>query len=397
MKGRLVTLLWALTALAAVLLVLKSFVADVYRVDSGSMRPTLFGGRTRPDDEREDSERVLVRYERGVAPERFDLVVTRSDDDGKPLVKRAVGLPGDRNFMLRDGDVWIDGKRLPAAAPRPAPIPVHDDRWFDPEQSFERRTDGSVRREEGVWVVDGGPSAPGNLLRFHRPLRDDYLDRHHRLIPGVVEVNDAVLELEFRLDGPPAAQRVHLQLVEAGDTFTLALACTPDGRGALRLTRRNHVLQPTVGEELLAERDLVVPPERWLALSFSNVDNHLTVRLPELGFVLGVDYDANQPLAGASTVAEHFGARVAFGIQAGRARFRAVRILRDLYYTSVGSFARTPLSLGPGEYFLLGDNSSASTDSRELGPVPAERLFGRPVAVLWPEPRWLRGAVPPGN
>lgn len=397
MKARLLALLWGLAIAAIVLLIVKSFVADVYRVDSGSMRPTLFGGRTRPDDEREDSERVLVRYARELEPARFDLVVTRSGDDGKPLVKRAVGLPGDRNFVLRDGDVWLDGKRLPSDAPRPEPIPVYDDRWFDPAQHFECRTDGSVRREGDAWVVDGGPSAPGNLLRFHRPLRDDYLDRHHRLIPGVVEVNDARLELEFLLEGPPEAQRVHLQLVEAGDTFTLALACAPDGRRALRLTRRNHVLQQSASEELLAERDLVVPAGRWLALSFSNVDNHLAVRLPELGFHLGLDYDANQPLPGAATVAEHFGARVAFGIQAGRARFRAVRILRDLYYTSVGTFARTPLSLGPDEYFLLGDNSSASTDSRELGPVPADRLFGRPLAVVWPEPRWLRGAVPPGN
>jgi len=397
MKRRLITLLWACTALAFVVLVLKSFVADVYRVDSGSMRPTLFGGRTRPDDEREDSERVLVRYKRRFEPARFDLVVTRSNDDGKPLVKRAVGLPGDRNFVLRDGDVWLDGKRLPPEAPRPAPILVYDDRWFDPEQHFERRTDDSVRREGDAWVVDGGPSAPGNRLLYHRPLRDDYLDRHHRLIPGVVEVNDAVLELELFLDGPPAAQRVHLQLVEAGDTFTLELACTPDGQRALRLTRRNHVLQQSAGEEVLAQHDLLVPTERWLALSFSNIDNQLTVRLPGLGFALGVDYDANQPLSGASTVAEHFGARVAFGIQAGRARFRGVRILRDLYYTNMGAFARTPLSLGPDEYFLLGDNSAASTDSRELGPVRAERLFGRPVAVVWPEPRWLRGALPPGN
>jgi len=397
MRARLVTALWGLALAALGLLLVKSFVADVYRVDSGSMRPTLFGGRTRPDDEREDSERVLVRYERDLEPARFDLVVTRPADDGKPLVKRAVGLPGDRNFVLRDGDLWLDGKRLPASAPRPAPVLVYDDRWFDPEQHFERRTDGSVRREDEAWVVDGGPSAPGNRLLFHRPLRDDYLDRHHRLIPGVVEVNDAVLELEFRLEGPPAAQRVYLQLVEAGDTFTLELACTPDGRRAVRLTRRNHVLQQAGGEELLVERELVVPPERWLALSFANIDNHLSVRLPALAFALGVDYDANQPVAGAATVAEHFGPRVAFGIQAGRARFRAVRILRDLYYTSVGTFARTPLSLGPDEYFLLGDNSAASTDSRELGPVPAARLFGRPLAVVWPEPRWLAGAQPPGN
>ena len=70
-----------------------------------------------------------------------------------------------------------------------------------------------------------------------------------------------------------------------------------------------------------------------------------------------------------------------------------MRILRDLYYTNAGRFGTSePVLLGPDEYFLLGDNSSVSTDSRQIGPIQARRLFGRPVAVLWPAPRWLHGA-----
>ena len=145
--------------------------------------------------------------------------------------------------------------------------------------------------------------------------------------------------------------------------------------------------------EVLLERELVLPAERWLTLSFENIDNHLALALPELDLALGVGYAENVPLPGATSLAQHFGPRVAFGVESGRARFRAVRILRDLYYTNAGRYGTAePVLLGHDEYFLLGDNSSVSTDSRQIGPIQARRLFGRPVAVLWPTPRWLHGA-----
>jgi signal peptidase I len=405
-------LLWFLTGGVVLLLLLKFFVADVYRVDSGSMRPTIFGGRDRADGE-EDTEHVLVLYGRQLEPERFDLVVIRSPDGSKPLVKRACGLPGD-DLMIRDGDLFIRRERLPADAPRPAPVPVYDDRYLDATRFFSHRRDGSVNRVGGEWVVDGGAQPPESPLFYHPELRDDYLDRQHRRVPGVVEVNDAVLELEFRIEAPLARQKLHFQLVEEGDTFEVVLAA---GAGAsLRLVRRNaRTIQErrdpgsdafSAGGLTMEDVPVELEPDRWYALSFANIDNHLRVRCAALGVDVRQSYGENEPWpAKLPAGRKALGPRVSFGVEAGRARFRAVRILRDFYYTDDGSFAvglhpenprpPAPVSLGPDDYFLLGDNSAASTDSRHFGPVKAAQILGRPVAVVWPRPRWLRPVEAP--
>lgn len=45
---------------------------------------------------------------------------------------------------------------------------------------------------------------------------------------------------------------------------------------------------------------------------------------------------------------------------------------------------------GPDEYFVLGDNSVQSTDSRAFGPVRGERIIGRVWLRIWPPAAWGR-------
>jgi len=411
--------LWTLTGAVLALLLVKFFVADVYRVDSGSMRPTLFGGRERPDGE-DDSERVLVRYDQA-PPARFDLVVIRSPDGEKPLVKRVCGLPGDQDLMIRDGDLFVDRKRLPADAPRPAPVPVYDDRYQEPERFFELPRAGAARREGNAWVVEGDAHAPGSLLLFHPELRDDYLDRHGKLVPGVVEVNDARLELEFALEQPRAGELLRFELTEEGDLFEVVLEPHASDGTTVRLVRDRSEPEASGHAERELRRTqlpLALEAGRWYDLEFSNIDNHLRVRSRALGLDLAQDYDENEPLHEPSegrtgpSRPQNLGPRVRFGVQDGRARFRGVRVLRDLFYTEDGRFgvrhrpdasraidgpypSGDAVSLGPDDYFLLGDNSAASTDSRHFGPRKASDLLGRPLFVVWPDPHWLRATEDP--
>ena len=53
-----------------------------------------------------------------------------------------------------------------------------------------------------------------------------------------------------------------------------------------------------------------------------------------------------------------------------------------------GPYGRSPVALGADEYFLLGDASRISSDSRRWGPAHREEIEGRVVLVLLPWERF---------
>ena len=65
-------------------------------------------------------------------------------------------------------------------------------------------------------------------------------------------------------------------------------------------------------------------------------------------------------------------------------------MLHSLYYYNQGINGQVgqSVTIPEGAYFVLGDNSASSHDSRFWGFVPRRLLIGRAMCVFWPVTRW---------
>ncbi len=105
----------------ALLFVFRSACADWMVVPSGSMNPTVLEGDRVFVDKRAYGVRIpftLARVVETGTPQRGDIVVLASPDDGTTLLKRVVAVPGD-TVELRDETLVVNGE-----AARYDPLPA---------------------------------------------------------------------------------------------------------------------------------------------------------------------------------------------------------------------------------------------------------------------------------
>lgn len=56
----------------------------------------------------------------------------------------------------------------------------------------------------------------------------------------------------------------------------------------------------------------------------------------------------------------------------------------DYLPTDLKTSGEVKVTLGPNEYFVLGDNRNFSLDSRRFGSLPEENIIGRVIVRAWP-------------
>ncbi len=331
-------------------------------------------------------------------PQRWEIVAFRHPAAADQVcVKRVVGLPGEQ-VEIRQGDVYVDGQiqRKTLDQQRSMAIPVHDasyeptqnnpalpPRWFG--EGASSRWGGHAGRfayapakEQGGfdWLVYRHwrrvPNAPDQVEVVPIDDTSGYNRRHPRRVEEVVPVRDLLLSfdvLEAWGDG-----KLAVRMTDGATQFEFRASASTGGYQA-RLD--GHILPDGVGR--------LPGPIHGARFEFSMIDHQYLVAMD--GAVIGV-WKTPPDGAWSASTAEPF--------RIGASRLGMVienlRLFRDVYYTQpTGVHARwgvgRPVRLGPDEFFVLGDNSMVSEDSRTWpgGPgVAATFLIGRPLVVHFP-------------
>jgi signal peptidase I len=121
-RGWRIAIDWVVTIVGAIAIVLaiKAWVVNPYRIPSSSMEPTLHCARPGAGCEARFSDRVLANrfIYRFRSPHRGEIVVFKTPPlaktrcgAGGTFVKRLIGLPGE-TWQERNGFIYINGQRL---------------------------------------------------------------------------------------------------------------------------------------------------------------------------------------------------------------------------------------------------------------------------------------------
>ncbi|MBI3839186.1 MAG: hypothetical protein HY288_14800 [Planctomycetia bacterium] len=330
------------------------------------------------------------------SPRRWESVVFESPEDpGAFAVKRVAGLPGE-SVQLRGGDVFVNGAiaTKSIADQRATAIGVYElpERASATDEVLQRwrcEPSESWQYVDGRFVHPPPPGPPAVDLQSASAVPIDWLSYHHRrcLRPSEQPRLDSILDessydpSESRVLSPVSdvilrcrisaccGGAIYLRASTVGDEFTIEL--DPDRSQGQLIHNRQAAATIALAREALSSRALL---ELMLA------DHQLVLAIDDRPLM---EY-RYQPFAAGP---DNQTALVAIGARGVEVDLRDLQILRDIYYTTGPDPSGEPgttYQLGPDEYFLLGDNSPHSLDSRvwslQSG-ISARSIVGR--AVKW--------------
>jgi len=344
-------------------ILLKYFIVEAYKIPTGSMQPTLIG-----DERSKIQDRILVDKISYVlrAPKRWEVCVFRYPlDRGKNFVKRIAGV-GPEELRIQYGDIW---HRQPeeewSVLRRPRSVQRSVWRRIDDDPKQMNPAWESISTQTGVeWIIDGDRiEAHGRgTAKFKSRLptiTDQYLDGYPP--PLDVLISDAGKRSGNNTVGD---LRLECKVTVLPDTRAIAVVIK-EGKRHYRFTLPGPTSSDTAapwidadGNESLGIDDAppAPPPYRFPAgepvrFAVQNMDDLLEIEI-EGKVVAAVEIDP-AVIQTSSIYIE---------VEGDGATLDELRVYRDIFYTSNGT--RT-IRVPEGEYFMLGDNTQESCDSRE--------------------------------
>jgi signal peptidase I len=343
-------------------------------------------------------DRVLIDHTTFLfrPPRRWEVVAFRRPDEAHALyVKRVVGLPNE-SIQIRHGDVYADGQlqRKTLAQQRAMAILVHDasqqprlkppppPRWKAESRHSAWKTETSAF----IHASTPGEQVMDWLVYHHGHRRGDRPDEvtpapvtdvcgydpgRLRRDEDIHPVTDLMLSLRVaKISGPGSL------VLWATDGWTKFRVEVDPAGGCYRVLQDGRPLSHAAGKLFF--------PREGLKIEVSLFDQQF---LLGLGGQTVVQHPYDRPDRPPTPSVEP----LAIGAKRVEVVLDEVRVYRDVYYTQPawsrrGRGTDGAVQLGRGEYFVLGDNSPISDDSRTWTPAAVNDacLLGKPFAVILP-------------
>ncbi len=303
------------------------------------------------------------------APRRWEVAVWVCPHDAAQLcVKRVVGLAGESVFFA-EGDVWVNGEILRKSLAEQSVLRqvVHVADGIVPR--WKAQNGAAWRWQEVRWQCQADEDGEEHWLQYAQlkgqPVTDDS-SYNAGVSRRLNRVRDFMLGGKLRVAGEAAVA------LEIDDGQHVYRAIVQPSEEAIRFEQEGELLMQGHLSALICDQLQAGEP---VEIVFSNFDRQLLLALGghvELEFPLP---EGKSPTVGSAEP-------VAVGAWGGMVSLEGLALYRDVYYDSpTMRNAADAVSLGRGEYFLLGDNAPISVDSRRWGPVPGRLLLGKPMGV----------------
>ena len=290
----------------------------------------------------------------------------------KNYIKRLVGLP-DEKLQIVNGDLYINDKiqRKPDSAQDALWLPVYNSNYLPKEE-----VEPMWEPDSGAWKINGHSLALNNvnmdgeaasLITFGRTISDGtgYNNRS-----GHNEMGD--VKIRFQVTPARGSASLEVVLEKNNDVFTAVIPTSDTPKKACLKKNGTAVL----------EKDTALPPGQSHTIAFSNVDHVVTLTLDNSKLFV-YDYDDGR----VPDVRSFDTSKIRFGGSRISATFENIEIFHDIYYTELSNDTwgtTKPIQLGNTDYFMLGDNSRNSNDSRVWKFVPEKNIVGKAFFVFWP-------------